>query len=281
MKPEIIQTQGWHLATLWNWDYQEAWEFQKQTVERVRDTNEKWLIACSHPDVLTHGRGLQKPKKGQSFELEDFKPQAYPALPVPFFQIERGGGLTFHHPGQLILYPIVKLHPQRLGLSALVDNLLLSVRGALEERSGIDLRRHLTERAVQLAFREVELPAHELQAKPLRRRWAFDIHRRLRRENAVKALRNRGVLAGRRRLVVGDQNRREGSRDARHRAPQRIDQGRIATRERGIVQHFPRRDRAGPACPALLRVPRRHPGGRRLLLILFVCSRCAEGGPLG
>lgn len=134
MKPDILQTQGWHLATLWNWDYQDAWDFQKQTVERVRDTNEKWLIACSHPDVLTHGRGLQKPKKGQSFELEDFKPQAHPALPVPFFQIERGGGLTFHHPGQLILYPIVKLHPQRLGLSALVDNLLLSARGALEER---------------------------------------------------------------------------------------------------------------------------------------------------
>ncbi len=134
MKPDISQTQGWHLATLWNWDYQDAWDFQKQTVERVRDTNEKWLIACSHPDVLTHGRGLQKPKKGQNFELEDFKPQVYPALPVPFFQIERGGGLTFHHPGQLILYPIVKLHPQRLGLSTLVDNLLLSVRGALEER---------------------------------------------------------------------------------------------------------------------------------------------------
>ncbi|MFP5491804.1 MAG: lipoyl(octanoyl) transferase LipB [Bacteriovoracia bacterium] len=132
--PEIIQTQGWHLATCWNWDYQDAWNFQKHTVERVRESGERWLIACSHPDTLTHGRGLQKAKKGQSFELEDFKPQSFPSLPVPFFQIERGGGLTFHHPGQLILYPIVRLHPQRLGLSALVDQLLLSTQGALEER---------------------------------------------------------------------------------------------------------------------------------------------------
>ncbi|MFP5458128.1 MAG: lipoyl(octanoyl) transferase LipB [Bacteriovoracia bacterium] len=142
--PEVIQTQGWHVATKWNWDYQDAWDFQRKTVERVRESSEKWLIVCSHPDVLTHGRGLQKPKKGQKFELENFKREAYPNLPVPYFQIERGGGLTFHHPGQLILYPIVKLHPQRLGLSDLVDQLLLSVRGALEER-GIENLDHSRE----------------------------------------------------------------------------------------------------------------------------------------
>ncbi|MBY0515553.1 MAG: lipoyl(octanoyl) transferase LipB [Bacteriovoracaceae bacterium] len=139
MNPEIIQTQGWTLATCWNWDYQEAWDFQKKTVERVRETGEKWLIACSHPEVLTNGRGLQKAKKNQSFELQDFKVSAFPSLPIPFYQIERGGGLTFHHPGQLILYPIVKLHPQRLGLSSLVDNLLISTQSALEERGISDL----------------------------------------------------------------------------------------------------------------------------------------------
>lgn len=139
MKPEIFQLQGWNIVTAWNWDYQEAWDFQKLTKLRVQETGERWLIACSHPDVLTNGRGLQKPKKGQSFELQDFDPKLAPNLPVPFFQIERGGGLTFHHPGQLILYPIVKLHPQRLGLSSLVDNLLLSVKDSLTERGLKDL----------------------------------------------------------------------------------------------------------------------------------------------
>ncbi len=135
----------WTLAVGWDWDYEAAWEFQKQTAQRVRETGEKWLIACSHPDVLTNGRGLQKPKKGQAFELEDFKPTPGMDLPVPLFQIERGGGLTFHHPGQLILYPIVKLHPQRLGLSTLVDRLLISVKGALEERGiyGLEHERDL------------------------------------------------------------------------------------------------------------------------------------------
>ncbi len=145
MTPHLEAVGEWQVATTWNWDYQASWDFQRATVERVRQTGESWLIVCSHPDTLTHGRGLQKPRKGQALTLEDFDPARAAALPVPLFQIERGGGLTFHHPGQLILYPIVRLHPQRLGLSGLVDRLLTSVRGALEERGldGLDHERDL------------------------------------------------------------------------------------------------------------------------------------------
>jgi lipoyl(octanoyl) transferase len=145
VNPVLAQVGDWHVATAWEWDYQAAWDYQRATVERVRVSGENWLIVCSHPDTLTHGRGLQKPRKGQTLTLEDFDPARAATLPVPLFQIERGGGLTFHHPNQLILYPIVKLHPQRLGLSALVDRLLISVRGALEERGlgGLDHERDL------------------------------------------------------------------------------------------------------------------------------------------
>ncbi len=143
--PKTWQENGWHIACQWDWDYGEAWAYQRSLVERVRETDEKWLIVCSHPDVLTHGRGLQKAKKGQSFSLTEFSAEAHPNLPVPFYKIERGGGLTFHHPGQLILYPIVKLHPDRLGLSKLVDQLLLSVRASLESQglAGLDHQREL------------------------------------------------------------------------------------------------------------------------------------------
>jgi len=137
--PHIESINGWQVATCWDWDYAEAWEFQKHTVERVRETGEKFLIVCSHPDVLTNGRGLQKAKKGQSFSLEDFDASQFPELPVPLFKIERGGGLTFHHPGQIILYPIVKLHPSRLGLSDLVDKLLITTKAVLQERGVKDL----------------------------------------------------------------------------------------------------------------------------------------------
>lgn len=142
LAPSITREGDWYVATLWNWDYQAAWDYQRKLTEHVRETNENWLIVCSHPEVLTYGRGLQKPKKGQTLLLEDFNPQAAGPLPYPLFQIERGGGLTFHHPGQLILYPIVKLNPQRLGLSALVENLLSSVEGALTERGLPPLDHH-------------------------------------------------------------------------------------------------------------------------------------------
>ncbi len=127
------------LVKKFNWDYEYALNFQRSLTSLVREMGKPWIIVCSHPDVLTHGRGLQKPRKGQVLELEDYNPKVHPHLPVPLFQIERGGGLTFHHPGQLIIYPIVRLHPQKLGLSDLVDTLLESVKQSLESYGLRDL----------------------------------------------------------------------------------------------------------------------------------------------
>jgi lipoate-protein ligase B len=81
------------------------------------------IICCSHPRIFTHGRGLQKPRKGESLELREFDRELISSLPFPFYQIERGGGLTFHHPGQLIIYPILKLNPKTLSLSKMINSL--------------------------------------------------------------------------------------------------------------------------------------------------------------
>jgi lipoyl(octanoyl) transferase len=53
----------------------------------------------------------------------EFKRENFPNLPFPLHQIERGGGLTFHHPGQFIFYPVVKLNPQTLSLSHMIDQI--------------------------------------------------------------------------------------------------------------------------------------------------------------
>lgn len=108
----------------WNWKYDLAHKFQRHCLDYLKDkSGERVLIVCNHPHVLTNGRGLQKSKKGQSLELLDFNPNNFPKLPFPLFQIERGGGLTFHHPGQFIFYPIVKLNPQTLSLSKMIDDI--------------------------------------------------------------------------------------------------------------------------------------------------------------
>lgn len=112
------------IVTKWNWDYGVAHKFQRAALALVQDTpNLRILICCNHPDVLTNGRGLQKPRKGEVLNLIEFKPEDHRNLPYPLYQIERGGGLTFHHPGQFIFYPIVKLNPKYLSLSGMIDQI--------------------------------------------------------------------------------------------------------------------------------------------------------------
>ncbi len=108
----------------WNWDYSLAHQFQRKTMELLDLAPQtRIIICCSHPRTFTHGRGLQKPRKGESLDLREFDPQIISSLPFPFHQIERGGGLTFHHPGQLIIYPILKLNPKTLSLSKMINSL--------------------------------------------------------------------------------------------------------------------------------------------------------------
>lgn len=112
------------VVTKWNWDYDLAHKFQREALKLVSETPSlRILICCNHPEVLTNGRGLQKPRKGESLNLVDFNPALFPKLPYPLYQIERGGGLTFHHPGQFIFYPIVKLNPKSLSLSHMIDQI--------------------------------------------------------------------------------------------------------------------------------------------------------------
>ncbi len=77
-------------------EYGQIWELQKQLVaaraaDRVQDT----LILVEHEPVITLGRKTT---------AENFRPQN-----IPVFQVERGGDATFHGPGQLVGYPIIKL----------------------------------------------------------------------------------------------------------------------------------------------------------------------------
>lgn len=76
--------------------YQEVWNLQKSLVEarnlgKVQDT----LVLVEHDHVITLGRKTSP---------ENFRPQN-----VPVFQVERGGDATYHGPGQLVGYPIVKM----------------------------------------------------------------------------------------------------------------------------------------------------------------------------
>lgn len=89
--------------------YQEAWDkqlalFQERLQAKAQGENHlpDVLVSCEHKPVLTLG------KSGKADNLlvsEQFLQQRG----VEFFRIERGGDITFHGPGQLVMYPIFDL----------------------------------------------------------------------------------------------------------------------------------------------------------------------------
>lgn len=128
------------LVTKFNWDYTQAHRFQRHALSLLeKHAHLRILICCSHPRCFTNGRGLQKPRKGEVLELVEFDPTLVGPLPYPFHQIERGGGLTFHHPGQMIIYPIVRLNPKVLSLSKMIDDLFDFAIDVLKDWGAQDL----------------------------------------------------------------------------------------------------------------------------------------------
>lgn len=61
-----------------------------------------WLLFCEHMPVITMG------KSGKARNLLVSMPELR-RRGVEYFEVERGGDLTYHGPGQLVGYPILKL----------------------------------------------------------------------------------------------------------------------------------------------------------------------------
>jgi lipoyl(octanoyl) transferase len=94
-------------VTKWNWDYEDCLSFQKESQKIIsKNRDHKIYIFCNHPHCFTLGRGNER---GQD-ELVDFDQTFVKQLKYPVHSIHRGGGITFHYPGQWIFYPIVSIN---------------------------------------------------------------------------------------------------------------------------------------------------------------------------
>ena len=138
---------GTTIVSKWNWDYSDALEAQKKCLQFVRENRAaRILICCSHPHVFTVGRGLQKGKTEELKALVDFDMGMVKQLSFPVHKINRGGGLTFHYPGQWIIYPIVNLNNPDFNLKTLTYWLLEKVKVVIEKEfslHGLDYDRPL------------------------------------------------------------------------------------------------------------------------------------------
>ncbi|MEM4153410.1 MAG: lipoyl(octanoyl) transferase LipB [Candidatus Caldarchaeum sp.] len=101
-------------------DYLETHKLMLRLVERrsageIPDT----VLLLEHPDVYTLGRrGLEENVLDRS---------------LPVYRVERGGDATYHGPGQLVVYPIISLQENRLGVGELVKLLEDAVIMLLED----------------------------------------------------------------------------------------------------------------------------------------------------
>jgi lipoate-protein ligase B len=85
-------------------EFGEVWKLQLEMVAaRQRDEVPDTLLLVEHPHVITLGRST---KRENLLRPED----------TPIFEIERGGDITYHGPGQLVGYPIFQLRPHEKDL---------------------------------------------------------------------------------------------------------------------------------------------------------------------
>jgi len=95
-------------------DYKEAWDYQGVLFNEIiqqkiseKDVEHKsnplnHLITCQHPHVFTIGKsGNESNLLANEKDLD--------AMEATFYKINRGGDITYHGPGQLVVYPIFDL----------------------------------------------------------------------------------------------------------------------------------------------------------------------------
>jgi lipoyl(octanoyl) transferase len=76
-------------------DYQAAWQLQREVHADVVAGGPGTVLLLEHPPVYTAGKRTE--------------PHERPADGTPVVEVDRGGKITFHGPGQLVGYPIVRL----------------------------------------------------------------------------------------------------------------------------------------------------------------------------
>jgi lipoyl(octanoyl) transferase len=120
-----------HLGTV---EYRAAWDVQRANADARRaGTGPDVLMLLEHPDVYTAGKRTQ--------------PADLPNDGTPVVDVDRGGRITWHGPGQLVGYPIVGLAKpldvvnfvRRLeeALIRVVHDVGIKAAGRVDGRSGV------------------------------------------------------------------------------------------------------------------------------------------------
>lgn len=103
--------------------YKEAWDYQqdlfesvlKEKIESNKD-KKQYLLFCEHEHVYTLGKSGNKSNLLIARSVCENRR-------IDFHEIDRGGDITYHGPGQLVAYPIIDLEEFNIGIKKYVQML--------------------------------------------------------------------------------------------------------------------------------------------------------------
>ncbi len=115
--------------------YRDAWAYQERVHAEVLAGGRERLLLMEHPPVITTGR---RPGQGKNILRAG---DALAARGVELVESDRGGDVTFHGPGQLIAYPILRLGDHGFTVSGYVhflEDVIVSTLAACGITGGKD-----------------------------------------------------------------------------------------------------------------------------------------------
>lgn len=100
-------------------DYGETWTAMRQFTNERGDDDEDQLWVCEHPPVYTLGQA------GRESHIHN-------SADIPVIKSDRGGQVTYHGPGQIVVYTLINLRRAGYGIRDMVERLENSVIKLLE-----------------------------------------------------------------------------------------------------------------------------------------------------
>src|SRR5262245_37251121 len=96
--------------------YHDAWRVQRAAHGHCRITDENVLLLTQHHPVVT--LGYRRPREQLLLSAAELQEKG-----IALVEIERGGGATYHGPGQVVAYPIFSSLLRRCGVRNFVARL--------------------------------------------------------------------------------------------------------------------------------------------------------------
>ncbi|HTL29379.1 MAG TPA: lipoyl(octanoyl) transferase LipB [Tepidisphaeraceae bacterium] len=98
--------------------YRQAWKLQEKILDEVAEGGEERILLVEHPPVITFGRRAELSESHLRAPREQLA-----NMNIDVVESDRGGDITFHGPGQIVAYPILRLADRRLSVGGYVHKL--------------------------------------------------------------------------------------------------------------------------------------------------------------